>query len=210
MKWNPRIQQILDTLASHHPTWVADDSGPAPTPRYKLNEKFAQQVCFEFGAAYGLKRADRGRPISSENLAKLEPNGRLIAWAWEDKHNGEWEQFPEGEDITGQVFVPVPGINHLSALPEPQPEPEPDPGNGGDGEEPDVAQALLAILENQNLLVAQLETATKRLENVAALVSVVELANETNKRILELLEIKMNRPLVGSFFGAKIVLRPQD
>ena len=126
MKWPPRVQEILNTLATQHPTWVADDSGPAPTPRFRLNEMFAQQVRFEFGPDYGLKRADPGRPISSENLAYQSDRlgGRLLAWAWEDKHDGTVAQFPEGEDITGQVFVSVEPVDHLGSG-QPQPSPEP-------------------------------------------------------------------------------------
>lgn len=123
MKWPERVQEILDALATQHPDWVADDTGP----RYRLNEMVAQQARYELGPDWGLKRADPGRPISSENIAKRE-GSRLIAWAWENRHDGTWEHMPEGEDITGQTFVPVEPINHLGVAPEPQPEPGPTPG----------------------------------------------------------------------------------
>ena len=112
MIWSARVQDILNALAAQHPTWVSDDTGSAPTRRFQLNEMFVQQVAFEQGPNYGLKRADPGRPISSETLA-LRSGRRLYAWAWDNKHDGTVEQFPEAEDITGQVFVPVEPVNHL-------------------------------------------------------------------------------------------------
>lgn len=127
MKWPGRVQEILNTFAAMHPTWVADDSGPAPTPRYRLNALFAQQVCFEFGPAYGLKRASAGRPVSSENLARREPDGQLLTWAWENQHNGTVDQFPDGEDITGQVFVAVDPVNWFAGDRPIPPAPDPPP-----------------------------------------------------------------------------------
>jgi len=144
MKWHDRIQVILNTLAAKFPSWVADDSG-SPSPRYKLNEMFAQQVCFEFGPNYGLKRADNGRPISSENLA-MKDGDKLFAWAWENKHDGTVDNMPDAEDITGQVFVKVDPINHLN-VPSENPNPE-EPGEGEPTEVPaslDIGAILVAL-----------------------------------------------------------------
>lgn len=120
MTWPPRVQMILNTLAALHPTWVADDTGPAPTPRFKFNTLFVEQVRYELGPAYGFKRADPGRPISSESLA-MATEFKLLAWAWENQHNGQVEQFPESEDITGQVFVEATPVNHLGGAPPVEP-----------------------------------------------------------------------------------------
>lgn len=130
MKWTGRIQEILNTFAAMHPLWINDDSGPAPTPRFRLNERFAQQVCFEFGNSYGLKRADPGRPVSSETLA-YQSNGKLFGWSWENQHNGTVDQFPESEDLAGQVFVPVAPVDWFSGE-TPKPEPPAKPVYPGD------------------------------------------------------------------------------
>ena len=155
MKWLPRIQEILQTLADEHPTWVADDSGPAPSPRFRLNEKFAQQVCHEFGPSYGLKRADPGRPISSENLAR-QMGPTLIAWAWENKHDGTVDDFPESEDITGQTFVPVQPVNHLNTPQEHEPDPGTPPPSPGTPSTPpagvDIMPVLVALAELKGIV----------------------------------------------------------
>lgn len=113
MIWPVRVQTILNTFAALHPTWVADERGPEPTPRYRLNQLFVEQVRFEFGSAYGFKSNGLTAPISSENLAWISPMDGLVAWAWENTHDGRVEQFPEAHYIPDQTFHPATPIDHL-------------------------------------------------------------------------------------------------
>jgi hypothetical protein len=120
-----RVQEILNTFAAMHPSWVANDVGD-PSPRFQLNQLLAEQVCFELGASWGMKRAGEGRPVSSDVLARWEQSGALTGWDWEVNHNGSVEQFPPSMDLTGQTFVPVTCQNHFES-PAPKPSPTPTP-----------------------------------------------------------------------------------
>lgn len=157
MIWPLRVQDILNELARRHPTWVADDTGP----RFNLNRMFAEQVVYELGPKYGLKRADPGRPISSENLA-IEDGVRLYAWSWENQHNGEVEQFPEWEDITGQTFVPVDPVNHL----------------GIDRPPPPPVLDLSGIVAKLSVIETRLNTISARFEELATRLATMDAALE--------------------------------
>lgn len=125
--WPPRVQAILDELARQHPTWVADDRGaPEDTPRYRLNKMVVETVVCDLGPQYGLKRAESGRPISSEVVA-FNNGAVFLGWEWENAHNGRWEQFPGAIDLAGQSFVPVACVNHLAASTPPPPPTGPAP-----------------------------------------------------------------------------------
>src|SRR6185503_19526012 len=151
MKWNPRIQEILNTLAAQHPEMVADDTGP----RMRLNTMFVEQVAFEFGSTYGMKSAGTGRPLSSETLAHQDPQGRLICWSWENKHNGEVEQFPESEDITGQIFSAVTPVNHIYVQRHDNEE-ETIPGDKLTSSQSRLEQKLDDAVANQSAIAARL------------------------------------------------------
>ncbi len=95
----------------------------------------AEQVAFEIpGEGWGTKRADPNRPISKDGLARQDDEdrgGRL--WIWDMVTGagtglGRLVENPEGEDITGQVFVPVTPRNRLETAIEPPPvKPGPQP-----------------------------------------------------------------------------------
>lgn len=95
----------------------------------------AEQVAFEIpGEGWGTKRADPNRPISKDGLARQDDEdrgGRL--WIWDMVTGagtglGRLVENPEGEDITGQVFVPVTPRNRLGTAIEPPPvKPGPQP-----------------------------------------------------------------------------------
>jgi hypothetical protein len=79
-------------------------------------------------ASWGSKRADAGRPIGKDSIAR-QVDGHL--WGWDlllgaGTGRPTLHPDPDGEDITGQVFEPVEARDWL-ASPEPQPEPEPQP-----------------------------------------------------------------------------------
>ena len=101
--WPPRVQEIVDALAGLHPTWVSDDTGP----RLALNTMIAQQTCFELGPQWGMKRADPGRPISSDILAYTGPP--FVGYDWETAHNGTVGRFPPPIDLSGQT----PSLIHI-------------------------------------------------------------------------------------------------
>lgn len=89
----------------------------------------AEQMVYETGdTTIGVKNAGGGRPQSKDSIAQ-QTNNRLINY---DLLTGvgtakpSLVPDPQGEDITGQTFMPVVGVNHLD-VPEPKPEPVPDP-----------------------------------------------------------------------------------
>jgi hypothetical protein len=140
--WPPRVQEIVDTLAAQHPEMVADDSGP----RLALNRMIVEQVCYEFGPTWGMKRADGGRPISSDIVANIGVS--FVGFDWETAHNGTVARFPPPIDLTGQVFIPVTCVDHLGASPLPEPTPPDDPDGTNDGSI-DVIVSLLGTLEQR-------------------------------------------------------------
>jgi hypothetical protein len=88
-----------------------------------------EQVVFQFpDGGWGAKRADPGRPLSKDAIA-LRRDGHL--WAF-DLVNGSTRRVNDnvtGEQIDGQVFVPVTGKNHLG-LTAPDPTSPARPENG--------------------------------------------------------------------------------
>ena len=128
MKYSPRVQEIINTLVAQHPELAKSQNDD---DRRALNLLIAEQVAFEGGPQWGTKRADPGRPLAKDSIARQD--GTTL-WGF-DLINGatrEPNQFPEAEDITGQVFVPVTPTQHLEPFvahmpPEPQPQPAPQP-----------------------------------------------------------------------------------
>jgi hypothetical protein len=131
---------------------------------------FAEQVAWEIpGQGYGVKRADPGRPIGKDTLARNLPVTGLICW---DLATGagtghpSLNEDPDSQDITGQFFVTSPEDflprNHLGrgeVVPLP-PTPVPVPVGGG----PTMADvnALRAAIMQQERLVKELEDANER------------------------------------------------
>ena len=81
--------------------------------RRQLARKIAEQAVFDCPAdGYGWKSSSPTNPPSKDSIAR-QVNGRLYSW---DLFNGNtrepWPN-PVGEDITGQHFIPVTGVNHL-------------------------------------------------------------------------------------------------
>lgn len=87
--------------------------------------RFAEQVAFEIpDQGYGMKRADQGRPISKDTLARWAPPGALLIWdllAGTGTGKPSLVQNPSSQDVTGQTFVAVTPTNHLRAVPAPKP-----------------------------------------------------------------------------------------
>jgi hypothetical protein len=116
MKWPDRVQQIVNVLAAGVSHSAPDEVRRATT------EKIAQQCRFELGPNWGWKRADPGRPLSTDVFCTREP---FVGWDWSIPSGVA--EFPESVDLTGQVFVEVEPVNHLGTVPDPG-TPPPDPG----------------------------------------------------------------------------------
>ena len=69
--------------------------------------RFAEQVAFELGPMWGMKRADPNRPISKDTLS-YNVDDTIRIW---DLLTGTGT-----EDIVGQVFVTVEARNHLGVV----------------------------------------------------------------------------------------------
>lgn len=116
--------QIIDALYNPQLAFGDDDQ------RRSLTRTFIEQLVFEFPAeGWVWKSADPGRPPSKDSIAKLVA-GRLCNWDWQNgtSRTRSVQAGQPGDDITGQNPILVPGINHLSAVPQPGPTPTPQPG----------------------------------------------------------------------------------
>lgn len=132
--------------------------------RRALTRKIAEQTCFELGNHWGTKRADPTRPPSKDAIAYLDGT-TLYSFDWQNGATREPNPPGEMENITGQVFIPVDPINHLSVV---QPDPGvilPSPGTPEDPVIPfDTMLTMLAaindivtaLLESQRMIDARL------------------------------------------------------
>ena len=80
--------------------------------RRQLTSKIAETVRFTLGPSWGWKSAGSGRPPSKDAIAQQDG---AILWGY-DLFNGatrEPNDRPEAENITGQVFIAVPPVDHL-------------------------------------------------------------------------------------------------
>lgn len=97
--------------------------------------RFAEQVAFEQGPLWGMKRADPNRPISKDTLSLYGNDGAIIIWdllMGTGTGKPRLVDDPHGHEITGQVFVPVTPTNHLGTAPVPEkPKPELPPADLG-------------------------------------------------------------------------------
>ncbi len=91
--------------------------------------RFAQQFRFAYGATWGHKRADPGRPLSSDVIAFWD--GRQCLGYDVIVNAGVPGQTlnanPDPIDLTGQTFVVVEPVDHLGGTPGPSPDPVPTP-----------------------------------------------------------------------------------
>ena len=78
--------------------------------------RFAEQVAYDLGPLWGMKRADPNRPISKDTLSLYGEDGAIIIWdllMGTGTGKPRLVDDPQGHEITGQVFVPVTPTNHL-------------------------------------------------------------------------------------------------
>lgn len=116
--------------------------------------RLAEQVSYEHGPQWGVKRADPGRPISKDSLAWT--NGAvLLSW---DLLTGVGTgqpvlvSNPSKIDITGQMFQPVVARDHLGTMMPPAPPETPAP----------LPPTQTVPLEDLLRLVATLEVSNER------------------------------------------------
>lgn len=115
-----RILAIINTLYQEHQSLAkgTDDE------RRALTRMIIEQIVFEFpGQGWGWKSADPTRPPSKDAIARLLPDGHLWCWDWQNGSTRAPISDPTGEDITGQHFIAVAGVDHLGAEPVPPPKP---------------------------------------------------------------------------------------
>ena len=125
--------EVIETRTRYlvaFPLWSMPPGPDAEERARRWTYGLAEQIGYDYPALrFGSKRADQTRPLSKDTLAQHpEKNaGRLYSW---DQLSGAGTGTPtlvvspDGEDITGQVFVPVKPTDHLSGAPTtPTPEP---------------------------------------------------------------------------------------
>jgi hypothetical protein len=157
MRLDPRVIAIAKQFEPSLPTANFTDEN-----RRAWMMQVIEQVVFQFPAGgWGAKRADPGRPLSKDAIA-LQAEGHLFAFDLVNGGTMRVNDSVEGEQIDGQVFVPVQGKDHLGLHPiTPAPDPSVPPPPAAD---PRVFEAVQKI---QNTL-ADLSTRLERLEQASA------------------------------------------
>jgi hypothetical protein len=107
MQLPDRVKEIITILADRFPDLRKGDDDQ----RRALTLKFAQHIRFELGESWGTKRAGEGRPPSKDTIARMF-EGKLYG---ADVINGSTRepQFPDMEELPGQLFITVDPVNHL-------------------------------------------------------------------------------------------------
>jgi hypothetical protein len=159
--------QLPDDVKAIRARYVAAFPVPTGEPGPEHEERvrqwtirFAEQVAHDLpGQGYGVKRADGGRPIGKDSLAR-KVGDRIDGW---DLLIGAGDGTPEiadnpaYHDLSDQVFVPVTPTNHLP-VPDSGNQNKPDPG----GNKPDPGTVDLSAL------LAQLQHIASRVDDIRA------------------------------------------
>ena len=186
MRLSPEVRAVIDRFVSQRPVPQGEPGPEFEEKARQWSTAIAEQLAFERPQdGFGKKRADPGRPISKDAIAR-QLGDRLLAW---DMLTGAGTGHPtlvadpDSMDITGQVFVPVTPRNHVGAAAPSQPSPpsqppglQPPPSQpaGQAGSTADVA-AVLAAIQDLARTVQDFRTATDaRLADLANRVSAVE------------------------------------
>ena len=134
MTLSAAVLSTRDRYVATFPLWSMPAGPEAEDRARRWTIGLAEQIRYEHGPSYGNKRADPGRPISKDAIAYVpgilpwQPYEKLYAY---DMLSGAGTGSPtlvpnpEGQDITGQVFVVAQPVDHLSGVPTPTPEPPP-------------------------------------------------------------------------------------
>lgn len=171
MKLPEQVKDIIRRFVARYPLWSMDDpvdGAVAEDTARRWSTQLAQQINYELPRqGWGKKRADPGRPISKDAIAK--DGTPLLCW---DILTGAGTgrpalvPDPDSEDITGQVFVPVDMVDHLrepevgqpgNTEPDPEPALEPEPASTSG-----VEAALLRVSVRLDGMEAQLRDLQSR------------------------------------------------
>ncbi len=110
----PRAAAVIDSMYEKFKSLAhgTDDQ------RRELTRKIIQQLVFEFPSrGYGWKSAGRGRPPSKDAIA-IVVGGHLYGWDWQNggSRKRQVQAGSRSENLAGQVFIPVGGVNHLKTF----------------------------------------------------------------------------------------------
>lgn len=146
----PLPQAVKNIRARYLAKFPLPQGDPSPEQEEICRQwsiRFAEQVAFELpGQGWGVKRADPGRPIGKDSIARqLAAEGVLLCW---DLMTGAGtgrpalNDSPSSEEITGQFFETraefFKPTNHLGT-------PVPDPIDGGGGAPADFDAAITRL-----------------------------------------------------------------
>ncbi len=131
MKLPPNVKASRDRYVAKFPVPQGIPSDAFEEQARQWSIKLSQQVHFDTSdARWGMKKADPGRPISKDTIT--QQGSPLLCW---DLLNGTGTgsptlvQDPDSLDITGQVFVPEPAVDHVGGIAPIPPQPiPPSPG----------------------------------------------------------------------------------
>lgn len=129
MKLPAAVRGIIQRWVVRYPLWDMPPGVEAEDRARLWSTQLASQVAFEMpGQSWGKKRGDLGRPVSKDAIAQQQ-GSRLISWdllTGTGTGSPKLVADPDGEDITGQVFVTVPPVDYLGgSITPPQPLPPP-------------------------------------------------------------------------------------
>jgi len=134
MKLPAAVLNTRSRYVATFPLWVMPPGPDAEERARQWTLYLVAQIVYEFpGQGYGSKRADNSRPISKDSLAQTG-EGLLFNW---DMLSGagtgapRLTDNPDGENITGQIFVPVNGLNVIGGATPTPPTPTPTPPPSG-------------------------------------------------------------------------------
>ena len=118
------VHNIVAEFVAKYQLWSMPSGPEAEERARQWSTWLAEQLAFEFPHdGWGKKRADPGRPVSKDAIAR-QVGPQLLAW---DMLTGAGTGAPalvpnpDSQDITGQVFVPVTPTNHLGSRVPPSP-----------------------------------------------------------------------------------------
>ena len=124
MSWTSAHQSLLETFASIFPI------PPAPNndePCREWTRRAAEQFAFTFPTdGWGHKRADSGRPPSTDVIAEFSPFVGYDLILNQGAHSGQQlNPRPTALNLAGQVYIPVTPQNHIGMSVPPPVDPPP-------------------------------------------------------------------------------------